>query len=409
MARSPEGWRLKWVNGIAHVRFTHERHRYDISTKAREIGAAKKAAAQIYADVISGRMKRATSGALVKPTTELAVLCEQWLEDVASELAEDSSPVYETYIRHWCEAMPTIGNVTTDRIGDCQRALLKKMTRGSVEKVMTGFRRFLRWAEEKRIIREVPAFPRLAKKAIGTAAAGVRRVPSYVLTEEEVESILAWSKQDPFFVVCWETGLRPVSTLSRLRREDLTPFGLVIRPECDKNGWGRTVPLSARARQALEVGLPFGRKARLKRFKRAAMKALGRRDVTIYDLKHARITKWVDERKKVTGISFLTGVSAETLFKRYVKPSRRAAEEVLRGNSGAKAKRMAKTPSQIAEDASVGSYTPTEPKPKVSGPGTEESASPRQPAPHSGAVHRNDSMLPAIVRVALFERARRAS
>jgi integrase len=406
MARSPEGWKLKWVNGIAHVRFTHERHRYDISTKAREAGPAKKAAAQIYADVISGRMKRAASGALVKPTTELAVLGEEWLEDIAPELAEDGDRVYETYIRHWCDVMPTIGSVTPARIGDYQRSRLKSVTRGSVDKELTAFRRFLRWCVEKEIIRALPDFPAMGKKSLGTPAQGVRKAPTSVLIPEEVESVLAWSKQDPFFVACWETGLRPISTLSRLRREDLTPFGLVIRPECDKNGWGRTVPLSKRAREALEAGLPFGKRARLKRFKRACEKALGRRDVTIYDLKHARATLWVDSGMPLGGVSFLLGVSIETLVNRYAHSSRRAAEQVLRGNSGAKGKTMAKAAMQKQGDVSVGTYNPKASRPKVKGLESGKSAKQRNTSPHSGAAHQNDAALPAVVRVALFQRSR---
>lgn len=347
MGRIEEGWKLKWPGGepgkvIAHVRFTHNRRRYDLTTGTRDPGEAAKAAARIYSDIVSGRVKRAASGALIHPNTELDVLAAKWLHATRNEMAQGAPAVYRSYIRSWVEVMPTIGSVTTAAIGAYQRGRLGSVIRDTVAKELSGLRRFLGWLVEQGMLRALPEFPVLAEKATGTRAKHGRKRPDYVLSPDEIEAILD-EASDPFFVVCWETGLRPDSTISRLERRDLTAFGLVIRPEADKSRWGRTIPISDRARAALQAGLPFGfKRARLDAFKDAAELTLGHRNVTIYDCKHARCTVWVDEGKPLGGISFLTGVSIQTLVDTYVHSSRRAAEEILRGHTGAAAENVPK-------------------------------------------------------------------
>ena len=54
MGRHAEGWKLSWRDGIAHVRFRHQGHRYDFSTGERTEGPARAKAAEIYANVIAG-------------------------------------------------------------------------------------------------------------------------------------------------------------------------------------------------------------------------------------------------------------------------------------------------------------------------------------------------------------------
>jgi integrase len=110
------------------------------------------------------------------------------------------------------------------------------------------------------------------------------------------------------FVFAYETALRP-ATLDLLRWEDVTVAGLHIRAEVDKNRWQRVVPLSERARAALSaIGsgkagqLIFGRHDYRTAFGAAAKAALGEaRGATVspYDLKHARVTAWLDEGDRV--------------------------------------------------------------------------------------------------------------
>jgi integrase len=338
MARAAEGWKLVWNRGVAHVRFTYQGKRHQISTGSRDPEQASTIAARIYADFISGRVKRAASGALVHPATPLDELCADWLDAIANELGEGTGGTYEVYARHWCAAMPTIGDVSAASIGEYQRARLGVVQRSTVIKERSGLTRMLTWLIERGVLGEMPDFPSLPKKATGKRHKQGRRRPTNVLTLAEVEAVLEKlsARSRDFCVALFETGLRPISTLSRLLPEDLTPFGLHIRPEADKNRWERTVPLTARARAALERGLPFGRHDRRTGWNRAVALALGAtRAATVYDLKHARITSWVDEGRPLGGISYLTGVSVETLTSRYARPTRRAADDVIRFHSGA--------------------------------------------------------------------------
>lgn len=337
MARIAEGWKLVWNRGIARVRFTLGGRRHSVSTRSRDPEQAARIAAKIYADFVSGRVKRSASGALVHPATPLDELCADWLDAIANELGDGTGGTYEVYARHWCAAMPTIGDVTSAGIGEYGRARLGSVTRDTVIKERGGLRRCLTWFVERGILGDVPEFPALPKKATGKRHAQGRRKPVNVFSPAEVEAILAElpDTSRDFCEALYETGLRPRSTLERLVPGDLTEFGLHIRAEADKNRWERTIPVSERARAALQRGLPFGRHDRREGFRNAIKRALGdTRTGTVYDLKHARITAMVDAGCPLGGISYLTGVSIETLTSRYAKPTRRAAEDVMRFLSG---------------------------------------------------------------------------
>ena len=141
-----------------------------------------------------------------------------------------------------------------------------------------------------------------------------------------------------------ETALRP-TTLDLLRWSDITLAGLHIRAEVDKNRWARVVPLSKRAREALASltrggpdALLFGKHDYRTAFVAAAKAALGEergKYVTPYDLKHARVTAWLDEGASVLGVRFLTGT--KLALDRYAHASRRAAESVIGWHSGGEA------------------------------------------------------------------------
>lgn len=359
MARTAEGWKLIWKRGIAHVRFRLQGRRNEVSTRTRDPVEAARLAAQIYADFVSGSVSRAASGALIHPGTELAELCADWIADVMPELGQGTDTTYEVYARHWCRHFQTIGNVTTPAIGAYQRARLGAVQRTTVVKERSALNRFLTWCKEKELIRAVPEFPALAKKATGTRHKQGRSAPLVELSPAEVEAILAAlpvlnGRADAkgrrfhvraFFETLYETGLRPEGTVDRLEGRDLTLAGLHIRPECDKNRWARVVPLSPRARAALEsVGTRrpdepiFGVHDRRLVFRKACIEALGPERgklVTPYDLKHARATHLADAGVASTGIEFLTGTKAA--LDHYIHPTRRAGEEALRIAAGVSA------------------------------------------------------------------------
>jgi integrase len=415
MARIAEGWRLKWKpsagGDIAHVRFTHKKRRYEISTGSRDPREATQIAARIYADVIQGRLKRIASGALVHPATPLDGLCADWLDAIANELGEGTGGTYEVYVRHWCKAMKTLGDVTSASIGDYQRSRLGKVTRSSVTKERGALLRCLTWFVERHILAEVPAFPDLPKKSKGKPHPQGRRKPTTVLSAAEVYEVLSECPDTSrdFFVALYETGLRPKSTLERLARADLSPFGLHIRPECDKNGWERTVPLSDRARRALERGLPFGSADRRTGFRAAVVRALGvSRKVTPYDLKHARVSHWVDEGKSIKGIEFLTGT--RHALDQYAHPTRGAAESVLWGNSGARPIGDECEGRDLNPHGSYPANTSSlnEPEKRAGSRKRRAGKPPRIAEARSGSgagPHYSDTTLPAGLRLVLLRRA----
>ena len=163
MARTAEGWKLVWRRGIGCVRFRLKGKRHEISTLQREPAQAAEVAAQIYSDFVSGRVKRASTGALIHPATPLDELCANWIADIMPELGDGTDKTYETYARHWSPRFQTIGGVSTPSIGDYQRKRL-----GEVQRSTIGLSRFLGWLVEKEMLGEVPTFPKLAKKATGT-------------------------------------------------------------------------------------------------------------------------------------------------------------------------------------------------------------------------------------------------
>jgi integrase len=387
MARRAEGWKLVKRGRIYRVRFTYKTKRYEITTCESVAGKAELVAAQIYSDVVAGRVTVTDAGNLVHPTTTLADLCSDWIIAIEPELGRKTGTTYTVYAKHWCEFFETIGRVTTGNISNYGRKRLGSVTRATVSKELSAFRRFLLWAFDEGMLREVPEVRMPSKKALGVKHAQGRKAPTH-LSPEQVEAILAalpvkgrarGGKElliRDYFTFCYETALRPDGTLDHLEERDFTPAGLHIRPELDKNRWERTVPLSERAATILgriAKGEPtrpfFGDRDRRDAWRKAAIKALGPelgKKANPYDLKHARVTAWFSAGKDPMGVRFLTGTN-EAIDK-YALPSRLAAERALWGDSGARpvgesAKgedrtRTGVTP--LAPQASVGEQKPEE-------------------------------------------------
>lgn len=298
-------------------------------------------------------MRRAASGALVHPSTPLDEVCADWIVAIKPELGAGTDRTYEVYAGHWVAHFETIGGVTTARIGDYQRRRLGSVQRTTVVKERSALLRFLTWCMEQEVLRDVPDFPRLPKKASGKRHKQARRKPSVELAPAEADAILAalpeWSRtregeRFPIrarFEFAYETGLRP-ATLDKLVGRDVSVGGLHIRPEVDKNRWERVVPLTARARDALKRLGPVGRAEPLfgehdyrAPFRAACVAALGDERgklVTPYDLKHGRVTHLLDAGAPVMGIRYLTGTNVA--LDRYAHPTRRAAEAAIGGHMG---------------------------------------------------------------------------
>lgn len=354
MARRAEGWKLVRRGRIYRVRFSYKKKRYEITTGESVAAKAELVAAQIYADVVAGRVTVTDSGALVHPTTPLSELCADWIIAIKPELGRKTETTYTVYAKHWCSFFETIGRVTTGNVSSYGRKRLGSVTRSTVSKELSALRRFLLWAFDDGALREVPEVRMPSKKATGVKHAQGRKAPTH-LSPEQVEAILAALPERgrarggqellirDYFTFCYETALRPDGTVDHLEERDFTPAGLNIRPELDKNRWERTVPLSERAAIILgriAKGEPgrkfFGDRDRRDAWRKAAIAALGPdlgKKANPYDLKHARVTAWFSAGKDPMGVRFLTGTN-EAIDK-YALPSRLAAERALWGDSGA--------------------------------------------------------------------------
>ncbi len=177
------------------------------------------------------------------------------------------------------------------------------------------------------------------------------------LTEPQIEAVLKelpeWRTTrrtpTPFpvrarFTFAWETSLRP-GTLDLLRAPDDYRKGdttLTIRDEADKARFGRRLPLTPRARAVLDsicpdVGLIFGCHNYGGLLREAARRAKLPGDlaekISPYDFRHSRLTNLAEHTTNLAGIAFLAGHKNVTTTNRYIRPSERAALEVLQAAS----------------------------------------------------------------------------
>jgi hypothetical protein len=178
------------------------------------------------------------------------------------------------------------------------------------------------------------------------------------VSPEEVEAILAKLPEKAprggylvraRLVFAYETGLRP-GTIGALKHPEHFARGqdhVVVEAQDDKGRFERKVPLSEPARQALEQavdvldgkpGLLFGPHPCLYQAKQAAAKVLPPDRAKLfapYDLRHARATHLLEETSNVPGVQHLLGHKHLATTSRYLRPSERAARQVLdlvRGN-----------------------------------------------------------------------------
>ncbi len=360
MGRVAEGWRLTCRRGVYGIRWRQEdaeNPRPEVSLGTKDINEAKRLAPIVYAERISGVDKNPENNCKADPATKLKDLIAKWIVAIKPELGAKTDETYIIYGNHWLKHMKFLADVRTAKIGDYQRARLSVVLAGTVKLELSAMRRFFRWLKEQEYIKAVPEFPELGPKVVGTNYAIPRRKrPMVVFSPEDMDRIVdsmdKWSKRkvrgkkfpvQARFVFARETGLRP-TTIDGLLGKDLIVSGLHIRKENDKNRWERVVPLTDRARQALESVLPedpealiFGSHEWDKVFYGYVVKTLGQAAadrMTPYDLKHGLVTELFDCGAPETGIQFLTGT--KSAIRRYSHPTRTAAEAAIGGRTGDK-------------------------------------------------------------------------
>ncbi len=356
MARHAEGWKVYYDDryGVYYVRFTHAGQRVTRTTRQSDLGQAKKVAARLYAEVISGRRQTTIGFASSGEIDEAASL---WLESLESSLDKRTVDSYGLYVSGlWQPCFQTIDQLTPLNIEDYWRDRLKVVQRNTVKKELSALRGFLRWCKESALISEVPQFSTPPMRAIGTRSKKVNPKPEPILiTEDQALRLIEKlpetlqgrrsGKRYPVrarFVVAWETALRP-ATLDEISVPENYKKGaaiLKLRSENDKARFARNVPLTDKARAALDAvcpkrGLIFGKHDYRPALK-AACKAAKVPQVSPYDFRHSRLTHLVESSNNLAGIQYLAGHKHATTTAIYLKASQRAAEAVLDGlkNSG---------------------------------------------------------------------------
>jgi integrase len=192
---------------------------------------------------------------------------------------------------------------------------------------------------------------------MGTPHPVRRRVAAVELSPEQTLALIAalpeWStsrKVTPFavrgrFEVAYETSLRP-STLDRIEAPDHYRAGeslLRLSDDTDKARWGRDVPLTERARAALDAVLArhgegytgpiFGEHDYTTHIRRAAFQVLPRELAERFcgaHLRSATITHLLERpHASLPGVQHMAGHKLTSTTSRYVRPSLRAARETI--------------------------------------------------------------------------------
>ena len=394
MGRTAQGWKLippRERTGTYHVRFTHEGKRHHCSTGCTNSRSAQKAAARIYAEVVSGRHREPTERVGAVAGRPLDELMAEWLAAKEAEVHASTFAQYEMYVSTYL--LPFFGeleNITTASAAAYVRKRLGAVTRTTVTKELSALRGFVNWCEEVGHLPEAPRIKAPPRKSTGTRASKRRTVE---LVPEQVEAIIAalpdrsrgGGKPKAFYALLWETGLRK-ATIERLVAEDFRPGDsvLIVRDEADKARFGRVLPLTARACEVLrevcpETGEVFGKRDMRTTLRKAARAAgIGKDDARFlsnHDFRHGRTTHLLEHSDNLVGVAYLMGHKQITTTNRYVKPLQRAGEAVLRAaeaansgaDSGAEAQKQ-ESPAEAGPSVSDRNHSSAEERTRTSTP-----------------------------------------
>jgi integrase len=257
----------------------------------------------------------------------------------------------------------------TSKVDAYKAARLDAVAPRSVELELGTLGRFLAFAEAQRWIVHPPAIAPLSAKAVGnklpTSKDGA--VPTTPAQMEAIIRLLPEQAKRPRakgdrltrirgpFVVVYDLMLRPAQVEGLMVPKHWTPGmrELRITPEIDKNRCSRPVPLSARALAACEDAYrDLLREGRIPRdgsdvplfgtfkhssrpyLKDAARKAgVPEREAkhfSSYDFKHSGVSHLAaTPGESLAGISSLSGVSPETLSRRYLHTNLDQARELV--------------------------------------------------------------------------------
>jgi site-specific recombinase XerC len=357
VARHPEGWRLRLPEGrtVYVVRFTHNGRTYDRTTGTSDPDEAPRAAARIYAEHVQKEpgTRKPTRRRDSPPLEELVA---EWLE-TSSTLAATTVETWTGYGRRWTKLWATAADLIEVETERYRNDRLRSVVSATVRKELTALRHFIRWLVAHGYLGREIGVPGVPAKSTGTRYARQSRQSAPELTPKQVKAIIAalpeWSASKKLrkqyairarFVVAYETGLRP-SSLDRMSVPEHYHRGskrLRLTDEIDKNRWGRELPLSPKARRALdgvcpEVGLIFGEHDYRERLDEAARKVLPAATADRFAGAHFRsamITHVLERTGNLSGVQYLAGHKQAKTTGSYARPSLRAAEEALEAFQG---------------------------------------------------------------------------
>ena len=224
------------------------------------------------------------------------------------------------------------------------------MSRATVKKERATLVRFVRWASTRGrdylAPMDVPSLPKKAKgkKALhGRDKTHVTRAEVLAILDRLPERSRAGHPVKAFATLAAELGIRR-ETMDKLEvPKHYEPGAEFIRlsADVDKEGNGRPLWLSPRARAALETAAPargriFSGFHYLKTFRTAARPVVGEeraRHLTLRDLRHRCLTD-IAEREGLAAAAYVGGHSSTEMAGRvYVSPQADSAEAALRARA----------------------------------------------------------------------------
>lgn len=355
MGRRPEGFTVIERDGWFSVRFTHKGKRHFIATGKSNRDEAEEEAAQIYADVLSGKRRRVSASSRVRQPLE--EIFGEWLASLEGVLDRETISTYEnTYVgTHFIPFFKTFERISDEAIiYDYGRERLQQVLRKTMQKEMGAIKNFLRWCKMEGLIAVLPAWPEYPKTARGQRV-GPQRAKANELDEIQVARAIAnlplisarISKRDrrlfairPRFVVAYETALRPATLDALSVPEHWAPGRSTIKiaDEIDKVRFGRTITITETARKALEFtvrelridrGLIFGQHDYRVHLRKAGLDDELETQLAAYDLRHARATHQAERGASLSGIAFGHGHTQLTTTAGYAHATKKAHEEAL--------------------------------------------------------------------------------
>jgi integrase len=349
------------------ARFSVKGRTTERSTGSRDPDEADAEAARLVASARAGELRTGGRAQRQGAAAALEEVVAEWLLYLETTHAERTREVWSDYaVSHFVPFFGTTEKLTVEGCAEYRRRRLGKVMAATVRHELTALRSLVAYCAlpDVGLLPEPIEIAGVPKRVTGKAHPVRRRSAADPLSPSEVAAIIAllpeWggrrgpkredlarkrtykAKLFPIrarFVVGYETGLRP-GTLDALSVPEHYEKGsamLRLTDEADKQRWGRQVPLSKRARKALDAvcpdaGLIFGWHDYRPHLKAAAAKVLkGERAKRFAGshLRSARITHLAESTQNLPGVQYLVGHKLISTTARYVKPSLRAALSVL--------------------------------------------------------------------------------